>query len=446
MKLWSMFCAKLLLSFVALGTLLFTGQAASAQSETTLYDFTGGTNGGAPEAGLIVDAQGHLYGTASGGGLPGGCLFSLGCGTVFELSGSTAGGWTLTTIYTFQGGADGGDPDSTLLMDGSGNLFGETLGGGGSTSTCLNVGCGTIFELSPDGSGEWTKKTLHEFLGGQDGSGPDGGLVLDAAGNLYGTTIQGGGTCAVTSAGCGIAFELIPQAGGRWKEAILHRFGISSTDGFAPSGGMVFDARGNLFGTAGSGGSTSTECGVFGCGTVFELTQNAGKWTEKTLHAFDSTDGMNPESGVTISSAGNIYGTTFQGGTGLGGLVFELTPQGSGWRFNVLHQFNSFAAGVRPEAGVVLDAVGNLYGATEFGGNDLEQCRLGSENGCGAIYELSATAFGTWKYTVLYLFSGNGDGNFAGATPVLDGEGNLYGTTIYDGLVVGSGSVFEVTP
>lgn len=447
MKSQRMFYPKLFLLLAALATLALGRNVAYAQSETTLYDFSGGTDGGAPEAGLIFDANGNLYGTASGGGLAGGCLFGLGCGTVFELSPGAGGAWTLTTIYTFQGGSDGAEPEGTLLMDASGNLFGETSGGGGTTSTCLAVGCGTIFELSPNGSGGWQKITLHEFIGGEDGSAPDGGLVLDASGNLYGTAIQGGGTCSALKAGCGTAFELTPQADGRWKETILHRFGMTSTDGIAPAGGVVFDAKGNLFGTAAlGGGSSNSECTSPGCGTVFELTLNAGKWTEKTLYAFDSTDGMNPDAGVTLDSAGDMFGTTFQGGTGLGGVVFELTPQDTGWRFKVLHQFNSFAAGVRPSAGVVLDAAGNLYGTTEFGGNNVTQCRLGNENGCGTVYELSPASSGTWKYAPLYLFTGNADGNFPGGTPILDGEGNLYGTTIYNGLVVGTGSVFEVTP
>lgn len=286
---------------------------------------------------------------------------------------------------------------------------------------------------------------MHEFLGGQDGSSPTGGLSFDSAGNLYGTSIQGGGTCTPSSAGCGTVFELIPQAGGRWKETILHHFGVSSGDGFAPAGGVAFDENGNLFGTTADGGSASSDCGIY-CGTVFELTPSAGKWTEKILHAFQGTDGMSPNAGVTLNSAGDMFGTTFEGGSGQGGVVFELAPQAKAWHFSVLHQFNSFAAGIRPSVGVVLDATGNLYGATEFGGNNSSECRLGSENGCGVVYKLSATSFGTWKYTALYLFTGGADGNFPGGFPILDTQGNIYGTNIYTGLTVGTGSVFEITP
>ena len=431
------------LLLVMVWAVFWSGIGAHAQTQTTLYDFTGGTDGGAPEAGLIVDGHGNLFGTASGGGLFGGCLFGLGCGTVFELSPAAGGGWTLTTIYTFQGGPDGADPTSTLLLDAAGNLFGETLGGGGTAATCSAVGCGTIFELSPGIHGGWTKSTLHEFLGGQDGSAPNGGLTLDSAGNLYGTTIQGGGTCAATTSGCGTVFELVPVALGHWKEMTLHRFGISSGDGYAPAGGVIFDPKGNLLGTTALGGSTTGGCGV-GCGTVFQLTLSAEKWTESILHLFQGADGMNPVAGVIFNLSGSICGTTFQGGASQSGVVFALSPiAGGGWQFHLVHQFGAFAAGLSPRAGLVLDRLGNLYGAAEFGGNDVTQCTTSTTSGCGVVFELTATSFG-WRYRGLYLFTGSSDGNYPAGTPVVDSSGNLFGTTIYRGQTVGTGTVFEI--
>jgi hypothetical protein len=421
------------------------GANASAQTEITLYDFTGGTNGGAPEAGLIFDTQGNLYGTASGGGKPDGCYFDLGCGTVFELSPATGGGWTLTTLYTFQGGADGANPGGPLLMDVSGNLYGETPGGGGSSSTCMNSECGTVFELSPNGSGGWTKKTLHEFQGGDDGSAPNGALVFDSAGNLYGITIQGGGSCSYSNYGCGTVYELIPQTDGHWEEVILHHFGLSSNDGWGPSGGVVFNAKGDLFGATGAGGFISDECAI-GCGTVFALKPDSGKWKEEILYKFNWTDGSGPNAQLAIDSAGNIYGTTYQGAASIGGTVFELSPEtGGGWSFQDLHLFLDHS-GVSPRVGVVLDAQGNLYGSTEFGGDDAEQCRNSiGDAGCGVIYEMSPTGSGVWTYTDLYLFTGEDDCNYPVGSPVLDSLGNIYETALQCDQTFETGSIVEVT-
>jgi hypothetical protein len=436
-------CLGLLLLVVFCNAFL-GGSPAIAQSEATLYDFGGGTDGGAPEAGLIFDRQGNLYGSTSGGGIIGGCELGLGCGTVFELSPSTGGGWTLATLYTFQGGSDGAGPAGPLLMDVSGNLFGETLGGGHSGGNCLEAGCGTVFELSPDGSGGWVKQTLYMFQVVSDGNAPYGGLALDSAGNLYGTTIQGGGICSETKAGCGTAFELIPQAGGHWLEAIIHRFG-SGRDGYAPAAGFAFDAKGNLVSSTALGGLTSANCPL-GCGIVFELTLSGGQWQEQILHSFDFTDGSDPQATPVPDSAGNVYVTTYEGGSGLGGTVVELSPQpgATWWRPQVLHEF-AFSAGVLPRVGAMLSG-GNLYGVTEYGGNNAQPCRSDTDNGCGVVYEMSKTASGEWQYRVLYRFSGGQDGNYPVGVPVIDTLGNLYGTTLYRGQTLDTGTVFEVKP
>ncbi len=329
-----------------------TLQAGVGWTEQVLHNFGNGTDGSGPFAGLIFDAVGNLYGTTEEGG-------SSGWGIVFELTPTSGGGWTETVLHSFQhNGTDGYVPVAGLIFDAAGNLYGTTSGGG-TYGNCTYFGCGTVFELTPTSGGGWTEQVLHDFGNGTDGAKPSAGVTFDAAGNLYGTTVEGG---TYTD---GTVFELTPTAGGGWTEQVLWNFG-SGTDGAGPYASLIFDAAGNLYGTTWAGG-------VYGAGTVFELTSTAGGgWTEQVLHSLsgDGTDGANPDAVLTFDAAGNLYSTTYEGGAyscgGPGcGTVFEMMPTaGGGWTEQVLHSFGSGRDGAEPAAGLIFDAAGNLYGTT----------------------------------------------------------------------------------
>ena len=406
-------------------TLLVTSTwAATNWHEKVLFNFNG-TDGYQPMYGLIFDAAGNLYGTAFGGGDPS-CGDPNGCGTVFQLTPAPGGGWTETVLHSFKGyPTDGSYPYAGVIFDAAGNLYGTTDWGG-------TYGGGTVFELTPTAGGGWTEKVLHSFGNGADAAFPYACLIFDAAGNLYGTT-GGGGTYGV-----GTVFELSPAAGGGWTETVLHSF--NGSDGHGPEAGLIFDAAGKLYGTTAWGG-TGTDCLNTGCGTVFKLTPVAGGgWTETVLHSFSNTDGALPFAGLIFDAAGNLYGTTQQGGSYGFGTVFELTPTaGGGWTETVLFSFNgnwSGRDGGLPEAGLIFDAAGNLYGTTGAGGT----------YAYGTAFELTPTAGGGWTETVLHSFNNNGtDGESPLAGLIFDAAGNLYGTT-GGGGTYGLGMVFELTP
>jgi uncharacterized repeat protein (TIGR03803 family) len=442
---------------ISAATMILAAPRVTAQSITVLHRFdANGVDGFGPNGSLIFDAAGNLYGTTAGGGAS--------CGTVFELSPKAGGGWTEKILYNFgcdnQFGEDG--PIGSLIFDANGNLYGATAAGG--TGECYNpfndqnelLGCGTVFELTPS-DGAWTEKVLHNFTDStRDGASPNGGLIFDAAGNLYGTTGQGGSGCLVKegSTGCGTVFELSPTAGGGWAEQVLYRFGEAEADGTYPSAGLVMDTAGNLYGTTWNGGD-STLCAPDGCGTVFELSRGLGRsWKEKVLYDFGSSNGVEQASsgGLIFDSAGSLYGTTSIGGGVSAGTVFELSPmEGGSWTEKVLYNFCSkpdCTDGEAPEAGLILDASGNLYGTTNKGGAGL---------GYGTVFELTPEADGSWTERVLYSFGG-GLGHFVGgAFPdsglIMDGEGNLYGTAPVGGIgyerrggFYGYGTAFEVRP
>ncbi len=336
-----------------LGTVFeLSPNGSGGYTETVLHSFGNGTDGQYPYASLIFDGAGNLYGTTWVGGIHG-------YGTVFELSPREGGGYTETVLHSFGNPAtqDGQNPYTGLIFDAAGNLYGTTYYGG-------IHGGGTVFELSPREGGGWTETVLHSFGNGTDGQNPVANLIFDGAGNLYGTTWVGG------IHGYGTVFELSPREGGGYTETVLHSFG-NGTDGSKPVAGMIFDGAGNLYGTTSYGGIHDT-CPEGTCGTVFELSpRQGGGWTETVLHSFgNGTDGQNPYTGGLIfDAAGNLYGTTYGGGIYGEGTVFEMTPrEGGGYTETVLHSFGNGTDGQSPEAGLIFDGAGNLYGTTLVGG------------------------------------------------------------------------------
>jgi uncharacterized repeat protein (TIGR03803 family) len=305
--------------------------------ESVVYSFAGGNDGIAPKASLILDKGGNLYGTTSRGGT------SADAGTIFKISPSG----TETILYRFTGGSDGATPLASLLRDRSGNLYGTTYAGG--DPSCL---CGVVFKVSPSG----VETVVHAFAVGTDGEFPQGGLIADSNGNLYGTTLEGG------KYGWGSVFKIDPAG----TETVFYSFNLANgTDGWQPAGNLVRDAAGNFYGTTLAGGQQQS-CFGFGCGTVFRIDPSGN---ESVLYAFgDSPDGAGPSSGVVRDSAGNLYGTTYVGGPGgLSGfgVVFELDTHGNE---TVLYQFSGGLDGAFPHSSLILDKAGNLYGTAERGG------------------------------------------------------------------------------
>jgi hypothetical protein len=373
----------------------------------------------------------------------------------FALS-ATALTQTESVIYSFTGAADGASPASPLISDAAGNLYGTTFSGGSFAGKhCSYSGCGTVFELSPSAGG-WTETALYAFTGGADGSEPAGGLVMDAAGNLYGTTAFGGAVtsskCQIGGVGCGVVFELSPTSGGGWTESVLYTF-QGDRDGWYSETGLTFDAAGNLYGTTILGGPY-TLCNGYGCGEVFELSPNgSGGWNYNVLHKFTGlTDGGRPNAPVTLDSAGNIYGSTTIGGktsdcpgnSGCG-TDFVLTRSGTGFKFRNIHSFSGRFDGAIPYGGLTLDAAGNVYGGAFYGGDLGGVCHTLSLPGCGVVYELSPLSSGGYSEKVLYAFTG-ANGNAAAVSKLtFDSAGNLYGTG-YETNTSCCGFVFKLSP
>lgn len=328
-------------------------------TESTIYSFTGGSDGGAPEAALTLDAQGNLYGTTQFGGSG-----SCNCGTVFELSRSASGVWTETTLYSFAGGADGSNPRYTnLVFDAAGNLYGVTEFGGTAHG-------GTVFELSLQAGGGWTESVLYAFAGGaSDGANPIGGLVFDTAGNLYGSAYSGGSSqCG--GGGCGGVFKLSPQAGGGWQEQMIYFF-QSGDDGATPDSLLIIDPKGSLYGMTQFGGSE-------GCGTVFKLSPaTGGGWSKQTLHQFGGTgDACAPFLNMVRTNTGNFYGVAEAGGVTGNGAIFRITPSGVE---QVLFSFPGGNGGSDPRSLILGPTRPTLFGVT-FG--------LGSTSS-GVLFEIS---------------------------------------------------------
>jgi uncharacterized repeat protein (TIGR03803 family) len=290
-----------------------------AQTLNTLHIFEG-TDGGTPYAGLIMDANGDLLGTTPGYGLYGG-------GNVFELA-KVSTGWRFGIAHSFSIGKDGNTPYyGSLVADTSGNFYGTTNNGG--DFSCDAGGCGTVFELTQTQSGAWQERVIHRFRGGLDGSHPSAGLLIDKSGNLYGTTLSGGSNACV-KVGCGTVFELTPS-NGAWTETIIHAFNRVGSDGANPNGGLAFDTAGNIYGTTTYANGRS--------GTVFELSPTSSGWIESVLLSFVDTDGAFPYGTLVVDKAGNLFGTTLNGGERDWGTVFEMTPSAAGCdRTDLLYQ------------------------------------------------------------------------------------------------------------
>jgi uncharacterized repeat protein (TIGR03803 family) len=412
--------------------------ARAASKFKTLFEFKGGRNGWGPGR-LVFDQAGNLYGATGLGGGPG-CRD--GCGLVFKLTPHSDGSWTKSTLYIFctvrKGRlcADGNYPDSSLIFDRGGNLYGTTDEGG------VN-GFGTVFELMPNPDGSWSEKVLHPFTGYYDGGYPAGGVIFDQAGNLYGTTFG--------ARGHGAVFKLSPNADGSWTEKVLHHF-TGPPDGGEPEGGLIFDQAGNLYGTTLWGGNSSNCIGFPGCGVVFKLTPRAsGRWGEKVLHSFTGGDGAFPTASLIFDQAGNLYGTASEGGNfsqcdgGGCGVVFQLAPNADrSWKEKVIHRFTGGSGGAYPAGTLIFDPAGNLYGSTEWGGN-LSYCMVSGEpGGCGVVFKMIPNPNGGWNETVLHRFV-DSEGGHPGHGVTFDGAGNLYGTTEGDGFTT-FGLVFEITP
>ena len=412
---------------------LFSTYGAYAQTEILLHTFTGGNDGseggnfssiGSDAGNLVFDSSGNLYGSAIQGGAAE-TVCGAGCGVIYELSPNGSGDWAQNILHIFRG-SDGFMPKSGVVLDPAGNIYGTTEWGGpclitGCGPNCLIYGCGVAYELSPAGGGQWNFKILHAFTGGADGANPWGNLILDASGNLYGGTVLGGALGKCPSEGCGVIFELSPQANGSWKETVLHTF--AQTDGEQSYGGLTLDASGNLFGTTAHGGSV-------GWGVVFRVApSSSSKWTYSILHDFVGyQDGANPAGNLLIDRAGNIFGATTDGGLhACGGdegcgVIFEISPSSTGrWTKRNLYIVPD-SASILPNGSMAADSAGNLY-----------ETLRGSGGIYGAVIELSPGSSG-WTERTVFDFSGTATGEYPNGGVVLDPFGNLYGATSTGGL------------
>jgi hypothetical protein len=370
-------------------------KAGDPWTESILYTFKGNTlnDGQRPLGGLVIDKKGNLFGVTGYGGTGPCILLGIleGCGAIYELSppAQAGGAWTETLIYSFLGGSDGDLPSGDLTWDEQGNLYGATQYGGGFGTCNTYVGyCGTIFKLTPPeaAGGTWTEEVLYRFKGGNDGANPNGGLIFDKAGAIYGTTIVGGGSSPLCDSvgfiGCGTVFELKPPAkqGGIWIESLLHRFRGRPTDGSGPNGNLVLRS-GNLYGTTIGGGKWES-------GLVFKLappSQTGGRWTETFIHEFNLGEGPGslPPAGLVEDCLGNLYATLALGPNGAGSIVaLHPPPPGGKWAMQALYVFSGDLDGDDPLE-LTLGKDGAIYGTTEYGGT----CTA-FEAGCGTVFEL----------------------------------------------------------
>lgn len=411
----------------------------SASSYHVIHRFQGGADGINP-GNLVADAAGNLYGTTGYGG-SGPCSSPTsypGCGIIFQLRppAQPAGTWTETVLYSFQGGSDGRYPAPSLVLDHAGNLYGTTTQGGGCTPVAS--GCGVVFRLSPPAAsvGSWTYTVLYIFQGGRDGLGP-AGLIAGHDGSLVAGYAPSGGVGCVP-VGCGLVFRLHPSTSG-WTKSVLYffrgvPFGQQTGDGSSPNG-LSLDQSGALFGTTSWGGFCQGEAGCYG--TAFRLVSSPQGSAYTVLYRF-SSGADTPASSPVFDAAGNLYGTS-------GTSVYQLSPCGNTWTLSILHDINSAADGTFPYGGVTFDSAGHLWGTATGGGLF----------GDGLVFELTPPLAGTgpWDETVIHNFAGATDGIAPDARLLPGAGGRFFGTTLrggntlcvaFAGSAIGCGTVFAV--
>jgi uncharacterized repeat protein (TIGR03803 family) len=414
-----------LLSAILLVLPFIATRFVEAQTLDVLYTFTGGRDGANPQAGMIRDASGNLYGVTQSGG-------AFGYGTVFKLDPKGKE----TVMHSFAAG-DGMFPEAGLIRDSAGNFYGTTYDGGTPEGGGCKHGCGTVFKLDKTGK----ETVLYAFTGGPDGGNPQAALIQDAGGNLFGTTVYGGDLSCYSPLGCGVVFK-VDKAG---KQTVLHTF-IGGSDGESPSGGLLMDKLRDLYGTTIWGGDSSCNGGL-ACGEVFKLDSNG---QETALYRFTGPpDGESPAGVLVRDKAGNLYGATGSGGilsenscrdyNGCG-TVFKVDQNG---KETVLYRFTGGSDGRAPFGGIIKDRQGNLYGTTTSGGSTAGSCR--DQGGCGVVFKLDTTG----KQTVLHSFTKGKDGAFPRSGLIRDTAGNLYGIAEGGGsgaCAGGCGVVFRITP
>jgi uncharacterized repeat protein (TIGR03803 family) len=397
-------------AFASTMALMLLMQAAQAQTFSVLHYFTGGSDGEFPFAGVTIGPGGVLYGTTSGS--------ENNDGTVFKLS-QVNSSWVFSPLYEFTGGSNGRNPLGGVLIGPNGTLYGTTEYGGDKNN-------GTVYGLSPPPAFcnsmpcYWNETVLHAFTSGLDGESPGTSLAFDQAGDIYGTTGIGG------MYGHGVAFELTPSRGGWAEDILLYTFGYR-TDGAEPDGGVVFDTAGNVYGT-------TFEGGIYAAGTIYRLTPSNGGWVEDALFIFNGANGNGPAGNLVLDASGSLYGAAVGGGRNDFGVIFKLAPSDGGWTYSLLYSFSSFC---QPWSGVTMDAAGNIFGACYEGGADQG----------GWIFELTNCSQ-TCTLVDLHDFNGIEGAESYGA-PVLDADGNLYGTTLVGGTGYGNcdggcGVVWEI--
>ncbi|MBA3543311.1 MAG: hypothetical protein H0T83_02565 [Chthoniobacterales bacterium] len=385
--------------------------AVKASTTEVIYSFTGDAGGEYCDTDVAIDAAGNLYGTSVLGGQFGG-------GTVWQLS-PVGAGWVHTVLYNFTGGADGGEPYKGVTLDAAGNLYGSAVTGG--AGSCEG-GCGVTYRLTKSGT-TWTQSVIHAFTGGADGAGPGARVALDKRGTVYGMTPIGGAN------GLGTIYALRPKSNGNYALRVIHTF-TGGADGSSGSAGKLLLRGGSIYGVATTGGAN-------GSGTVFQLTPvEREAWDFKTLYSFQGApDGVFPYGALLFDAEGNLYGTTYYGGTSGLGTVYKLSPDSvGGWSETVLYSFKTGSDGNSSISNLVADAAGNLYGTTSEGG-------LGS----GTIFELSPHQNGMWTESLPHLFEGSPDGAFPYAGMVADRAGIFYGATVHGGAD-GDGAIYKFTP
>lgn len=421
-----------LFAVAVIGISLIAGTSHASDNVQLLHVFPKYQGDGMyPAAGLISDSNGNLYGTTSFGGS--GNVADGGAGTVFELSLGT-GKWKERVIYNFSGGTDGGAPMASLIFDSKGNLYGATYGGG--NPAC---GCGVVFELSPRADGTWSETVLHQFGNqGQELNQSWGPLTFDTKGNLYGTAASGGMLC-----GCGGIFELTPQANGKWKYSDIYLF-TGAQDGGNPESRLIFDSEGNLYGAAGTA--------VFTPVTIFELTPTSGRWQFQllaTLPGCGACDQYGVMSAPTFDTKGNLFGTITVGGRYGYGYLYEVYRQNGSWTWTTLHDFTGGHDGGFPYTAPLFDSKGNMYGAT-YGVGTVYGSSCGFPCNGGTVWQLVPGEGGQWTMFTLHVF---GDTEYETQGPIgdvlMNSTGSLIGATFFGPagyLNNWYGTVFELTP